>query len=64
MRPMPSLALLPPYEESKHPYRYIKLIESCKQFKIINQNHILGQKQIDKTTLQNNRSLIKKYNKR
>ncbi len=42
MRPMPSLALQPPYEESKHQYtgRYTK---SCKQVKIINQNHILGQ---------------------
>ncbi len=42
----------PLYEESKHPYRYTKLSESCKQVTIINQNHILGQKQVDKT-LQN-----------
>ncbi len=42
----------PPYEESKHPYRYTKLSESCKQVKIINQNHIFWQKQVDKITLQ------------
>ncbi len=53
MRPMPSLALQPLYEESKHPYKYTKLSESCEQVKIINQTHIRGQKQVDKTTLQN-----------
>ncbi len=46
---MPSLALQPLYEESKHPHRYTKLSESCKQVKIINQDHILGQKQVDKS---------------
>ncbi len=50
---MPSLALQLPHEEYKHPYRYTKLGKSCKQVKIINQNHILGQKQVDKTSLQN-----------
>ncbi len=50
---MPLLALQPPYEESKNPYRYTKLSESCKQVKIIKQNHILGQKHVDKTSLQN-----------
>ncbi len=48
------ISITAPYEESKHPYRYTKLSETCKQVKIINQNHFLGLKQIDKTTLQNN----------
>ncbi len=52
MRSMPSLTLQPPKEESKHPDRYTKLSVLCKQDKIISQNHILGQKQVDKTTLQ------------
>ncbi len=32
--------LQPPYGDAKQPYMYTKLSESCKQVKIINQNHI------------------------
>ncbi len=40
-----------PYEESRQSYRYTKLSDSFKQVNIDNQNHIVGQKQVDKTTL-------------